>query len=138
MTRQYVLDACALIAFLENEEGADVVESVLLDAMQHDNKVFIHRINLLEVYYGYYRQSGIDAATNMLENTKSLPIKIITTLKNHVFKEAGRLKATYKISLADAVAVAETSVCRGFLLTADHHELDVIEQNETIGFKWIR
>ena len=27
----FVLDACALIAFLRNEDGADVVESMLID-----------------------------------------------------------------------------------------------------------
>ena len=52
--------------------------------------------------------------------------------------EAGRLKATYKISLADSVALAEAFVSGGTLLTADHHELDVIEKHEKIQFQWIR
>ena len=32
MTRSYVLDACALIAFLNDETGADSVESLLIEA----------------------------------------------------------------------------------------------------------
>jgi predicted nucleic acid-binding protein len=59
-------------------------------------------------------------------------------LTDSVFEQAGRLKGTYKMSLADAVLLAETSVCNGVVLTADHHELDIVEQNENIAFKWIR
>lgn len=40
-----VLDACAIIAFLRDEEGADVVESALLGS-----ECVIHAVNLCEVY----------------------------------------------------------------------------------------
>jgi predicted nucleic acid-binding protein len=59
-------------------------------------------------------------------------------LTSAAFAEAGRLKATYKISIADAVVLAQASVSGGAVVTADHHELDVVEQNESIAFKWIR
>ena len=53
--------------------------------------------------------------------------------------EAGRLKACYRISIADSVALAEASVSWGRLLTADHHEFDAVEKKEgNIGFCWIR
>jgi predicted nucleic acid-binding protein len=59
-------------------------------------------------------------------------------LSDAVFAVAGRLKASYRISLADAVALAEASVSGGALLTSDHHEFDAIEQKENIRFLWIR
>jgi predicted nucleic acid-binding protein len=59
-------------------------------------------------------------------------------LSDKVFTEAGRFKASYKISLADSIALAETSVSGGKLLTADHHEFDIIEKQEKIKFNWIR
>lgn len=43
----YVLDACAMIAFLKGEPGADVVENALLDA---NSQCMAHAINLFEVY----------------------------------------------------------------------------------------
>jgi PIN domain nuclease of toxin-antitoxin system len=52
--------------------------------------------------------------------------------------QTGKLKASYKMSLADAVVLAEASICDGTVLTADHHEMDVVEQNEKVNFKWIR
>lgn len=138
MTKQYVLDACALIAFLSNEEGADLVEGVLIEATQGNAEIRMNKLNLLEAYYGDYRAHGKEAADGMLDVVRSLPITIVPELTDSVFGEAGRLKATYKMSLADAVVLAETSVCSGAVLTADHHELDIVEKRENISFQWIR
>jgi predicted nucleic acid-binding protein len=59
-------------------------------------------------------------------------------ISDEIFLEAGRLKASYKISLADSIVLAEALVTNAKLLTADHHEFDVIEENEEILFLWIR
>ena len=48
------LDACALIAFLNGEPGADVVE----DALATVASVEIASINLLEVAYDAVRKTG--------------------------------------------------------------------------------
>jgi predicted nucleic acid-binding protein len=103
-----------------------------------ETDIRMNKLNLLEVYYGDYRAHGKEAADIMLDVVKSLPITIIQELTDSVFEEAGRLKATYKMSLADAVVLAETFVCGGAVLTADHLELDIVERNENIAFKWIR
>ena len=55
-----------------------------------------------------------------------------------LFYEAGRLKASYKISFADSFALAQTIILDGTLLTSDHHEFDRIESIEKIKFMWIR
>ncbi len=41
-----VLDACAVIAFLRGEEGADAVTSLLLN-----EDCMAHAVNLCEIYY---------------------------------------------------------------------------------------
>ena len=51
----YVLDACALIAWLRDEAGADQVEALLLD---NGATVMIHAVNLCEVYYDCLRSVG--------------------------------------------------------------------------------
>lgn len=58
MSEHYVLDACALIAFLNDEAGADVVEELLRKSNRQEPNLFLHRLNLLEVYYGIYREVG--------------------------------------------------------------------------------
>jgi len=59
-------------------------------------------------------------------------------LTNEVFKEAGRLKSKYKLSLADSIAVAESIINNGSLVTADHHEIGPIEEAEKINITWFR
>ncbi|MCL2643733.1 MAG: hypothetical protein FWD52_09580 [Candidatus Bathyarchaeota archaeon] len=46
------MDACALIAFLRDELGADVVTAILKCAKQGKAEICMNSINLLEVYYG--------------------------------------------------------------------------------------
>lgn len=40
----YVLDACAMLAFLRGEEGADKIETLLLD---NNNRCMAHAVNCL-------------------------------------------------------------------------------------------
>jgi len=138
MKDTYLLDACALIAFLADEEGANNVEGILTNAKSGECKLFMHKINLLEVFYGIYREDGQEKAEEVLKKILDLPIKIINNLKNKVFQEAGRLKATYKMSLADSVLLAEAITKKIRVMTADHHEFDLIEKEEPVTFYWIR
>jgi PIN domain nuclease of toxin-antitoxin system len=54
VSEKFVLDACAMIAFLNDEEGAQKVEQLLSQGDRTPNTLFIHEINLLEIYYGVY------------------------------------------------------------------------------------
>ncbi|MCL2638751.1 MAG: PIN domain-containing protein [Oscillospiraceae bacterium] len=134
----YILDACALIAALTNEEGADIVKSIFEKEADNEADIYMNKINLLEVYYNICRQYGIIAADNLLKEIEKSPVIIKANLADDVFREAGKLKATYKISLADSIALAEASVSGGALVTSDHHEFDIIEKSEDIKFLWIR
>ena len=134
----FVIDACALIAFLADEEGADKVEGILKDARNGKCRLYINKVNLLEIYYGIYREDGKEKAEEVLKRISNLPVKVINGLKNNVFTEAGRLKATYSISLADSIVVAEAIIKKARLMTSDHHEFDEIEEKETMNFYWIR
>jgi predicted nucleic acid-binding protein len=138
MNDTFVLDACALIAFLNKEPGMDVVRDILMDALVNKASLAMSKLNLLEVYYDVYRRCGEGASAELLEIVAGTPINVKQGISDEVFKEAGRLKASYKISIADAVALAEASVSGGVLLTSDHHEFDVIEKSEAIKFYWIR
>jgi predicted nucleic acid-binding protein len=136
--RTYIMDACALIAFLSDEKGADVVNKVLLETFEGKAAVYMNSFNLLEVYYDIYRKMGKKKAEEELSMIEKLPISIRSGLSGNTFLEAGRMKASYRISIADSVALAETSISGGELLTADHHEFDAVEQKEKIKFCWIR
>jgi predicted nucleic acid-binding protein len=138
MSIRYILDACALIALLKDEAGAEEVSGIFNDAFKGEALIFMNKINLLEVFYDVYRSVNKEAADNVVFELTKRPITIVPGISDAVFAEAGRLKATYKISLADSIALAEASVSGGSLVTADHHEFDSIEKHESIHFYWIR
>jgi predicted nucleic acid-binding protein len=136
--RRYVLDACALLALLRDEEGSDIVADAINSANVGESEIIMHKANLLEVYYDLYRSIGENEAERILAEINKRPIIINPEITNEIFSHAGRLKASYKISFADSFALAQSIVSGGELLTADHHELDPIEGNEPIRFLWIR
>jgi len=138
MKQVFVLDACALIAYLSDEQGAEVVSGYLQQAANGLVSVFMNKLNLLEVYYGLYRECGKEFADKILFEITQSNIEIIEIISDYVFFEAGRLKASYKISLADSIVLAEATVRNATVLTSDHHEFDAVEQQEPIEFKWIR
>jgi len=138
MNAIYVLDASALVAFLLKETGGEKVLDVYKNAVTGTIRLLINKINLLEVYYGFYRVHGKAMADKMTAAVKASPIEIVSDIDDALYMEAGRLKASYKISLADSFALAQAKVTNGILLTSDHHELDAVDANEPIQFLWIR
>ena len=136
--KTYVLDACAMLAVLANEPGADEVERIYEKAAAGEAVLTMNKLNLLEVYYDFLRSYGKERADIFFKEVKNMPIHIYHEITDAVFTEAGRLKVSYKISLADSIALAQAIVSGGELLTADHHEFDVIEGKEDIRFYWIR
>jgi len=136
--KSFVLDASALIAFLGDERGAEKVEEILRKAGENKIFLYMNKINVLEVYYGVYREDGKKKAEETLLKIQGLPIKITDILSGDIFKEAGRFKAKYKISLADSIAIADAKTKDAFLITADHHEFDIIDRKREAELYWIR
>ena len=138
MKENFILDACALIAYFKKEAGSEAMLQFFDRAGDGEISLFMHKLNLLEVYYGFYRDDGKEKAEAVLNDSLSLPITFIEDLGNSFFKEAGRLKATYDISFADSFALALASIRGEPIISADHHEFDVIELKEAVRFSWIR
>jgi predicted nucleic acid-binding protein len=136
---KYVLDACALIAVIFAEDGGHAVKDLIDSAECGEHDIFMCNINLLEVYYGVLRNIGVEQAEEILESVNASSICVVGALDNKaIFREAGRIKASYKLSLADAVVIAYAASEHCVLVTADHHEMDTVEQNESVKFLWIR
>lgn len=138
MSNNFVLDASALIAFLADEEGTTKVEDILNKAKKGICVIYMNKLNLLEVYYGVYREDGKAKAEEVLNKVSKLPLFVNDMMSDELFREAGRLKASYKISLADSIAIAETKIREAQLLTSDHHEFDYLDKKGEARFYWIR
>jgi predicted nucleic acid-binding protein len=134
----YVLDACALLAFLDKEDGGTCVNTLIQSAETGEATVSINIINLYEVYYKRIRKAGLDAANEFLDMFEDMAVEVVFIQVDRIFAEATRFKTMYHMSLADSFALA-TAFCHGaVLVTADHHELEAVEQAEPVSFLWIR
>jgi len=138
VSKTYVLDANALIALLGNEDGADNVAAIYAEADSGEAEIIMNAVNLLEVYYDFYRAYDKKTADEMIAHVEKSIINIVTEIDKPLVAEAGRLKAIYKMSLADTFAVAQVIVSNGVLVTSDHHELEPIETSEGLNFMWFR
>ena len=120
----FVLDACAMIAWLRGEPGADVVDAAVRDI---NSQCLAHSINLCEVFYIAYRNAGEAHAQSILRDLEAVQVIERNDLDQPFWQEAGMLKAIHRrISLADCFAIVLTNRVGGTLLTSDHQELDPI------------
>jgi predicted nucleic acid-binding protein len=130
-----VLDACSLIAYFNDEPGAEIVAGILQDVPS----VEIPAINLLEIAYDSVRRTGQNsAAHDILEAVRQLPISIRWEMDDEILKSAARFKAHFKISIADAIALAVAHSRDAPLVSSDHHEFDALETAGQSRFIWIR
>jgi predicted nucleic acid-binding protein len=138
MSDLYVFDACSLISVLSNEKGADVVKNLLQRAVADEIKILMNKVNFLEVYYYVYKRYNESVAQKLLNDIRISPIKLNNEITDDILIKAGRLKSLYKMSLADSIGLAEAIINGGYFVTADHHELDIVEKSEHLNMIWIR
>ena len=58
----YLLDACAVLAFLNDEEGAEAVNELFRRAKKMEITLTMNAANLIEVYYDCIRVAGAENA----------------------------------------------------------------------------
>ena len=134
----FVVDASALIAYLNKEPGGDVINSLLKKAVDGDAQIFLNIINLIEVHYANIRNLGKDKASVILEKTLACPIKVVSVISDKIFHEASLFKSAYKMSLGDCIGLATAIELSGQFVTSDHHEIGpVAKDNPSLVF-WFR
>ncbi len=138
MKNVFILDSSALLAFLSNEEGADIVSEHIKNSSANEIELFVHSINCLEIFYKIYKRKGKKKSFEVLNAIQKLPIIIVKELSVNILKIAGEIKANNNLSLADSITVGLTKSIDGILLTSDHHELGPIQKQRIIKIKWIR
>ena len=120
----YVLDACALIAFLRREPGATVIDGLLTNT---NNLCFAHVVNLCEVYYDVVRSNDVSTALQAVSDLIAAGVQVREDIDTAFWQQVGNLKVNPgKLSLADCFALALALRTGATLVTSDHHEFDPI------------
>lgn len=119
MTKTFVFDSWALIAFIEEEKPADQrVREILEQSRRGQLRTAISIINLGEVFYRVGKMHGERAAESALAGLRMLPMEILPADEEAVLI-AGRWKMKHRISYADAFAAAASVACKATLVTGD-------------------
>lgn len=135
--KQFVLDACALIAYFNDEVGADKVEELLDRAGQDQIQIYVAAVNVYEVFYDSLKRDG-DQARKLLDDVYHMPLAVVEQMDRSLMDHAGKFKANYRVSLADSIALGLAQQIGAVLVSSDHHEFDTIERDGAGRFWWIR
>jgi predicted nucleic acid-binding protein len=129
------LDACAVIAYLRQEPGAEILKELI---ERPTTFLAMHVCNLGERYYDFFRAEGLTAAQTAWTNTLALPLTLHRDADDAFIQRVGVMKVEERISFADAFALALAERLNIPLVTTDHHEFDAIERKGHFRFLWLR
>ena len=122
----YVLDTSALLAFIEAEAGADVVEALLEQATSEKIVILVSFMTFMEIYYITIQEHDETEARERVQLMNSLPIlRVDSTETIGIF--ASQFKANYHLSVADVWIVALAKEQNAILV----HKDPEFEQVET-------
>lgn len=113
-----VLDSYSLIAYLENEDGAEKMIEVFRVARDSGRTLFLSVVNWGEVYYITLREAGRERAEAVAQLISTLPIQIIS-VDLELTQQAAEFKAIKKMSYGDCFAAALAKLRKAELVTGD-------------------
>lgn len=98
---KYLLDTSAIMTLLEDEEGAERVETLL-----RQEQIFLPYLVLLEIYYITIQDQTEDVADRRYALLKQLSVIFLWNMDEPTLLTAARIKAHHHLSLADAIIAA--------------------------------
>jgi PIN domain nuclease of toxin-antitoxin system len=117
----YTLDAGPMIAFLDDEPGAAIVEDLLTEP---GSACHAHIFNLTEVYYLYYRRGGAPMAEAAIQTLLDAGVVVRSDHDTAFWKEAATYKGRHGVALPDTFCLTLARRLGGPLVTTDHAEFD--------------
>jgi predicted nucleic acid-binding protein len=114
----YVLDTSAILTYTDQEDGVVEVGRLLENARFRKCRLEACSISLMEIFYIALRASGEDRAARLVALVKSWPL-IWVYPDEKILLQAGKLKASYRLSVADALIAAVAKLHRACLVHKD-------------------
>lgn len=113
-----VLDACALMVYLEKEPGYEKIKDLFVKSAESGRNLLMATVNWGEVFYVLVRDYGIEEAEKIQRAIETFPIEFVQ-VDLAITKQAALYKATKKISYADCFAAALAKHHKAELITSD-------------------
>ena len=118
MTQAKILDSYALLAFLEDEPGANYVRRLLLEAESRKISLAMCVVNLGEVWYSVARTLSSKRADAVIEEIQGMSIEIVDTDWALTY-QAAIFKARGGLSYADCFTAALGKLRQAEIITGD-------------------
>lgn len=118
MIESVVLDSSAVLAYVDDEDGADEVGRHLLSARKGRLKLYASFVTLTEVRYLTMQEKDEASADYLVGLIKSWPLNWVHSDERHCLL-AARYKAEHSLSLADAFVAATADFLDAVLLHKD-------------------
>lgn len=128
-----VLDSYAVMAFLEDEPGADLVRGLILKAEESDLKLLMSVVNLGEVWYSIARTTSPETADQYVREIQGMAIETVDA-DWQLTRQAAAFKAEGNIAYGDCFAAALAKDRKADLVTGDK-EFKVLEGE--INVTWL-
>lgn len=135
LSATHCLDACAAIAYLRKEPGAEVLGSIIEDS---STWLVMHACNLTEVYYDFLRAGGEEAAQKAWQSILTLPLTLRRDMDDLFLQRVGEIKVEERVSFADSFALALSERLQIPVVTTDRHEFGPVEGKGLFRFVWLR
>jgi len=132
--KTYVLDASALLAFLEKKPSALKVNELLKESMRGRALILMSAVNYGEVYGKALREYGPERAGTTMGVVSSLPITLVDATSARALLAAG-VKVKYKLYYADSFAAALCFENKATLVTSDS---DFRRLGHTFPVMWLK
>ena len=113
-----VLDAWAVMAYLEDEPAGKKVADIIADAHEKSTALWMSVVNLGEVWYIVARETSEPEADRCEKELRQLGIEFVDADWN-LTQQAARYKSQHRMSYADCFAAALAKQKKARLATGD-------------------
>ena len=132
--KRWLLDTSALLALRDDEAGAEEVADLLAQAQSGKARCFACFITLMEVLYRVWKDEGEAEGKLAYAQCLALPIEWLHETPE-LLQAAARLKATQKLSLADAWIAAAAELKAATLVHKDPEFVAISVAQLSLPFK---
>jgi ribonuclease VapC len=127
-----VLDSYALLAFLEDEPGADLVRGLLAKAEDRGAKLLLSVVSLGEVWASIARSSSPQDADHYIEEIQGMSVDIVDADWS-MTRQAASLRASLGLPYAACFAIALAKARRAELISGNR---EIAEADTGITVTW--
>jgi predicted nucleic acid-binding protein len=120
LKKTYVLDANAVLTYVQDGPGSEKMERLLEEALTQQTPLLVSVANWGEVFYVLWQEGGEESARRIVATLSRLPFQIVPVDLPQAMK-AGELKAIHHIPYVDCMAAALSSAHQATLVTSDTH-----------------